>query len=114
MIRPIGIDLLLHKVFVQARSIYEAAGVGPPYVASVTLLVQRELLGLYPSPGGPWEESATTLVEPVEYQFPLMQIDELTDIGRILRPFCDQVHQMFGKEGSPSFNANGLWIERNR
>jgi hypothetical protein len=27
---------------------------------------------------------------------------------------CDQVHQMFGKDGSPSFNADGVWIERNR
>jgi hypothetical protein len=43
-----------------------------------------------------------------------MQIDDLIDIDRILRPICDQVHQLFGKEGSSSFNADGVWIDGNR
>jgi hypothetical protein len=49
-------------------------------------------------------------VPPGDFRFPFMQIDELVNINRILKPFCDQVHQMFGKEASPSFNANGDWI----
>jgi hypothetical protein len=112
-VRPIGIDRLLRQAFGQARSAYEAAGIGPPYIASVTLTVQRELTGLYTSGGGPWEEYAA-VVEPHEYRFPFMEIDDLINIDRILRPFCDQVHQLFGKEGSPSFNASGRWIETNR
>jgi hypothetical protein len=112
-VRPLGIDRLLRQVFGQARSAYETAGIGPPYMASVTLTVQRELMGLYPSAGGPWEEPAA-LVEPDAYRFPFMQIDDFINMDRILRPFCDQVHQLFGKEGSSSFNADGRWIETNR
>jgi hypothetical protein len=110
---PVGIDRLLRQVFVQARSVYEAAGIGPPYIASVTLRMQRELIGVYPGMGGLGEEH-TPPVAPGEYRFPFMQIDDLIDIDRILRPICDQVHQLFGKEGSSSFNADGVWIDGNR
>jgi len=32
------------------------------------------------------------------------------NVDRIIRPLCDQAHQMFGREGSPSFDADGTWI----
>jgi hypothetical protein len=112
-VRPLGIDRLLRQVFLEARSVYEAAGIGPPYIASVTLRMQREFVGLYPDMNGLWEEP-TQSVAPGEYRFPFMQIDDLFDLDHILRPFCDQVHQLFGKEGSPSFNTDGVWVDGNR
>jgi hypothetical protein len=111
-VRPPGIDILLRQVFVQARSVYEAAGIGPPYIASIRLQIQREFVGLYPG-GGPWEEP-TQPVAPGKYQFPFMQVDDLINIDRLLRPFCDQVHQLFGKDRSRSFSEDGIWIDRNR
>ncbi|HEY2471371.1 MAG TPA: ATP-binding protein [Terracidiphilus sp.] len=110
---PVGIDHLLRLVVAQAPQVYEAAGIGPPYLVSVTLRIPRALTGVYPAIGGLGEEH-TLPVPPGEYRFPLMQIDDLFHIDRILRPFCDQVHQMFGREGSPSFSADGVWIERRR
>jgi hypothetical protein len=111
-VRPLGIDILLRQVFVQSRSLYEAAGIGPPYVASISLQMQREFVGLYPG-GGPWEEP-TQPVAPSEYQFPFMQVDDLINIDSLLRPFCDQVHQLFGKDRSHNFSEEGIWIARNR
>ena len=110
---PVAIDRLLRQVVTQTPFVYEAAGIGPPYIASITLRIQRELTGVYSATGGLGEEH-TPPVEASEYRFPFMQIDELVNIDRILQPFCDQVHQLFGKEGSSSFNADGVWIERNR
>lgn len=112
-IGPAAIDRLLRLVIVQARSVYEAAGVGPPYIASVTLRIQRELIGVYPGMWGLGEEH-TPAVAPGEYRFPFMQIDDLVAIDRILRPFCDQVGQLFGKDGSSSFDADGIWMDGNR
>jgi hypothetical protein len=111
-VRPLGIDILLRQVILQARSVYEAAGIGPPYIASIRLQMQRESVGLYPG-GGPWEEP-TQPVASGEYQFPFMQVDDLINIDRLLRPFCDQVHQLFGKDRSRNFSEDGIWIDRNR
>ena len=101
---PVGIDRLLRQVFMQARSVYEAAGIGPPYITSFTLRLPRELTGVYPEMGG-MGEVHTQPIASGDYRFPFMEIDDLIDIDRILRPFCDQVHQLFGKEGSSSFTA---------
>ncbi len=110
---PVAIDRLLRQVVTQAPFVYEVAGIGPPYLIGVTLRIQRELTGVYAAIGGLGEDH-TPPVDAGDYLFPFMQIDDLVHIDRILRPFCDQVHQMFGKEGSPNFNADGEWIERNR
>jgi hypothetical protein len=103
-----GIDSLFRHVVAQAPSVFGAAGLGPPYVVSMTLRIQRPVTGVYAALGG--GEEHTQPVPPGDFRFPFMQIDELVNINRILKPFCDQVHQMFGKEASPSFNANGDWI----
>jgi hypothetical protein len=110
---PAGIDVVFRQVVAQAPYVYQAAGIGPPYLVGIILRLQRELTGVYPAIGGLGEDH-TPPVEAGEYRFPFLQIDDLVHIDRILRPVCDQVHQMFGNEGSPSFNASGVWIERHR
>jgi hypothetical protein len=112
-IAPVGIDLLLRQIVTQAPHVNEAAEIGPPYMLGVTLRILRPLTGVYPAMGGLGEEH-TQPVATGEYRFPFLEIDNLVAIDRILRPFCDQVHQMFGREKSPSFNGEGVWIERNR
>jgi hypothetical protein len=72
--------------------------------------LQQPLIGVYPAYGG--GEEQTEPVPAGKYEFPYMQIDDLAEVDRIIRPFCDQTHQMFGKEGSPYFNADGVWVER--
>jgi hypothetical protein len=110
-IQPTAIDLLLRQVLTQAARVYAAAEIGAPYLLSVTLRIPQPLTGVYDAMDGPWGEH-TQPVEAGEYRFPFLQIDDLVQIDRILRPFCDQVHQMFGREESPKFSADGAWIER--
>ena len=112
-IGPAAIDRLLREVVTQAPHVYEPAEIGPPYLLGVTLRISRPLTGVYPGMAGLGEEH-TPPVAAGEYRFPFMEVDDLVRSDRILRPLCDQVHQMFGWEESPSFNADGVWIERNR
>jgi hypothetical protein len=102
-----GIDILFRHIVAQAASVYEAAKLGPPYVVSMIVRIERPLTGVYAALGG--GEEHTRPVQAGDFRFPFMQIDELTNVNRLLRPFCDQVHQMFGKEASPSFNVDGEW-----
>jgi hypothetical protein len=110
-IGPSAIDRLLRQVVTQTPHVYETAGVGPPYLLGVTLRIQRALTGVYPGMGGLGEEH-TPPVAAGEYRFPFLKADDLVQFDRILRPLCDQVHQMFDREESPNFTADGMWIER--
>jgi hypothetical protein len=47
-------------------------------------------------------------VEAGDYRFPSVQIDDLAAVDRIIRPLCDQAHLMFGREGSPNLNVEGV------
>ena len=107
-IGPKAVDILLRQFVLRASSVYEAAAIGPPCVLGMLLRIQRPLTGVYAAVGG--GEDHTAPVVAGDYRFPYMQIDDLFDTDRIIRPFCDQTHQMFGREGSPSFNADGTWI----
>jgi len=112
-IGPTAIDRLLRQVITQAPHVYEAARIGPPYLLGVTLRIQRALTGVYPGMGGLGEEHTPPLAAG-QYRFPFLEVDDLVQFDRILRPLCDQVHQMFGREESPNFTADGVWTERNR
>jgi hypothetical protein len=47
-----------------------------------------------------------------ERAFPYMQVVDLAKVNEAIRPLCDQAHQMFGEQRSPSFNEQGEWIAR--
>jgi hypothetical protein len=106
-----AVDLFLRQFVPQTNAVYETAVVSPPFVMGMMLRIQRPLTGVYAGGGGLGEEH-TAPVAAGDYRFPFMQIEDLSDIDRIIRPFCDQTHQMFGREGSPSFNADGVWVAR--
>jgi hypothetical protein len=107
---PIAMDIFLHHFVLRASAVYEAADISPPYVLSMMLRIQRALTGVYAAFGG--GEDHTVAVPLGDYPFPYMQIDDLSNTDRIIRPFCDQAHQMFEREGSPSFNAEGVFVAR--
>jgi len=104
-----AIDQLLRQFVLKASAVYEAASTGAPYVLGMMLRIQRPLTGVHAV--GVWIEDQTT-VPAGDYRFPFMQIDDLSSTDRIIRPFCDQAHQMFGREASPNFNAEGRWAAR--
>jgi hypothetical protein len=107
---PAAVDIFLRQFVSRARAVYEAAAVGAPYVLGMMMRIQRPLTGVYAGVAG--FEEHTQPVPAGDYRFPYMQVDDLSNIDRIIRPFCDQAHQMFGKEGSPSFNVEGVWVAR--
>jgi len=108
-IRPTAIDLILRRFISQGAEVYTAASLSGPFLISMMLRTVANTWSLYPSdvPGG---EEQGGMVWPGSYSFPVVQADNLLEIDRITRPLCDQAHQMFGRDASPFFNANGVWI----
>jgi hypothetical protein len=107
---PTAVDILLRQFVSRAGAVYEAAATGAPYVLGMMLRIVRPLTGVYAAVGGGEEHTAP--VPPRDYRFPYMQVDDLSSTDTVIRPFCDQAHQMFGREGSPSFDPDGVWIAR--
>jgi hypothetical protein len=109
---PTAIDVLLRRFIGNASAIYRAASINPPFVLGMRLSIQRPLAAVY-SAGVDHlvlAEQATDAILPGEYIFPYQQIEGFYSADRIIHPLCDQAHQMFGREGSPSFNTEGEWI----
>lgn len=103
-----AIDVLLRQFVLRAAAVYEAAGIGAPYVLGMMLRTQQTLIGRYGGPNGfPYDADP---LPPSDYCFPFMQVDDLAGVDGIVRPLCDQAHQMFGQEASPNFNTQGAWI----
>jgi Schlafen, AlbA_2 len=111
LIAPSAVDIHLRQFVSRAGAVYEAAAIGAPYVLGMMLRIRRPLTGVYAAVGG-FGEDHTAPVPAGDYPFPYMQVDDLSSTDRIIRPFCDQAHQMFGREESPSFNAEGVWVAR--
>jgi hypothetical protein len=106
-----AIDSLLRNFVIRATTVYEGAAIGGPYVLGMMLRTLQPLIGAYNDIGG-FGVVHTAPVRVGDYRFPYMQVDDLSEIDRIIRPLCDQSHQMFGNEGSPNFDAEGAWIGR--
>ena len=105
-----AIDVTLRRFVLRASAVYEAAAIGSPYVLGMLLRAPRPLTGAFAARGGPGEEHVT--IHAGRYFFPYMEVDDLSDVDRTIRPLCDQAHQMFGRDASPSFNAAGVWTAR--
>ena len=108
---PTAVDILLRQFVSRASVVYEAAAISAPYLLGMMLRIQRPLTGVYAALGGLGEDH-TAPIPAGDYRFPNMQVDDLFSSDRIIRPFCDQTHQMFGRDGSPSFNVEGVWVAR--
>ncbi len=109
---PTAIDLQLRKFVLKTREVYQAAGLSAPYLLSMALRTMNTLAGVYLSSAGIGEE-VTPPIPPGDYLFPVMQVDDLFDTDSVIRPLCDQVHQTFGRDASPFFNAQGVWTGPN-
>jgi hypothetical protein len=106
--RPSEIDLTLRRFVTDSSVVYTAASIRGPFLISMMLRTVNNTQSLYPSviPGA---EESGGVVAAGDYRFPVMQADDLLDIDRITRPLCDQAHQMFGRDASPFFDADGVW-----
>jgi hypothetical protein len=111
-LRPTEMDIILRAFVHHCSVVYTAAGITGPFLLTMLLRTNRNTFGLFPSviPGA--EEPGGMIEGPDSYPFPVMQADNLLDADRVIRPLCDQSHQMFGRDSSPYFNAEGIWIRR--
>jgi hypothetical protein len=93
---------------VGVEKVYTAGSISGPFLISIMLRTVNNTQSLYPSriPGA---EENGGVVAAGDYRFPVVQADDLLDIDKITRPLCDQAHQMFGRDASPFFDANGVW-----
>jgi hypothetical protein len=105
-----AIDVCLRAFVGRATSVYGAAAIGAPFVLGMMLRTTLPLLGAYGGIGG--YPDYTDPIPAGNYEFPFMEVDDLSATDRIIRPLCDQAHQMFGRERSPSFDAEGVWVAR--
>jgi hypothetical protein len=101
-------DVSLRRFAMQARGVYSSAAISAPFILGMMLRTQLPLVGVYAGLDG--LEYHTDPVPARDYAFPYMQVDDLSEIDRVIRPLCDQAHQLFGREGSPSFDHNAVWI----
>jgi hypothetical protein len=104
-------DIALQRFVSKTKAVYEAAGISAPYVLGAMLRTQQLLIGEFASADG-FGYDADVMLGPGDYKYPYMQIDDLSQADRIIRPLCDQSHQMFGKQGSPNFGDDGRFIDR--
>lgn len=108
-LRPTGIDIVVRAFVQRSSDVYTAATISGPFLLGMLLQTVSNTTGLYPMVGmHPVEEPGAT-ISLGSYPFPVVQADNLLDVDKVIRPLCDQVHQMFGKDSSPCFNAQGVW-----
>jgi hypothetical protein len=101
-IHPIGTDIIMRAFVKRSSNVYTAAAINGPFLLTVLLQTANNITGLYPDELG-------AMISLGSYLFPLVQADNLLDVDRVMRPLCDQMHQMFGRDSSPCFNAAGVW-----
>lgn len=107
--RPTAIDLFLRSFVEHSALVYSSVSINGPFLLSMTLRTAGNTQSLYPAVGLPMVEENGGQIGAGIYPFPVMEADNLIEIDRVIRPLCDQAHQMFGRRLSLNFNADGVW-----
>jgi hypothetical protein len=108
-ISPVAIEILLRKFVEKAANLYKVAGVGGPFLLGMMIDTKTQVKGLFPDRMMPQLDVVRGQIQPGLLTFPIMAAYDFGDIDPIIRPLCDQVHQCFGEEASPSFDSSGKW-----
>ena len=90
----------------RSAEVYTAATISGPFLLTMMLKTANETLSAYPMVGMPQAIEFGGTIAAGNYLFPAMQAESLVDVDRMIRPLCDQAHQMFGRDSSPCFNAD--------
>ncbi len=106
---PVAVDIQLRKFIGKVADLYRVAGLNGPFLLGMTISTKAQASGLYPDSVFPQAEVVRGKIQPGQHAFPIMAAYDFGDIDPIMRPLCDQVHQCFGEEASPSFDSNGKW-----
>jgi hypothetical protein len=111
-LRPTAIDLFLRSFVECSSEVYSAASINGPFLLSMALRTVSITQSLYPAIDFPTGEVNGGRINGGIFPFPVMEADNLVEIDRITRPLCDQAHQMFGRDASPFFTSDGVWMGR--
>ena len=109
---PTAIDIFLRSFVEHCSQVYSSAAINGPFLLSMTLRTVGQTQSLYPAAGIPGGEEYGGSINLGVYPFPVMEADNLIEIDRVIRPICDQAHQMFGRRSSPNFDPDGAWNRR--
>jgi Putative DNA-binding domain len=108
-IRPTAIDIIVRAFVGQCSEVYTTVPITGPFLLTMLFRTVDEKGSLYPMAGVRGAEEAGGIIAPGSYPFPVLQADNLLDVDRVIRPLCDQTHQMFGRDSSPYFDDDGVW-----
>lgn len=105
---PAAADLLLRNFLVRAQAFTQVAEIAGPYLLKVALHSPNGVVALGARLPGVEEEIGQ--LGAGYWPLPEIPLETINDpVSRIIRPHCDYLHQMFGCEGSPNFDADGNW-----
>jgi hypothetical protein len=107
--RPTAIDVLLRSFVEHCSQVYSSATINGPFLLSMSLRTVGNTQSLYPAAGIPGAEEHGGHIGVGIFPFPVMEADNLIEIDKVIRPICDQAHQMFGRPASPFFDDDGVW-----
>ena len=100
-----AIDILLRGFVMRARTVYLASALAGPFLLTAELITTKELLGIY----GDFMFEQTMSLPAGHYPFPILQVGDLNQVDRTIKPLCDHAHQAFGQPSSPCFDVDGNW-----
>ena len=102
-----AIDVYLRNFALRAQQFARRIQFSGPFLMKATLWTPMQLVN-YETDGVEDGQTGAGL-----YPFPSLRIiDLLQPFERIILPFCDMAHQIFGNEKSPCFDGEGRWIAR--
>lgn len=109
---PTGIDIVLRAFVQRSADVYRAAAINGPFLLTMLLKVADETVSFYPMVGMPQAVEHGGTIPAGSYLFPVMEADNFVEVDKVIRPLCDQAHQMFGRDSSPCFDGDGVWNRR--
>lgn len=105
LLHATAVDVLLRNFVLRAQQLARRTQLSSPFLMRTTLWTP---LPLVTYDDEDFEDGQT---HGGLYKFPSLQVADLFQpFERIIRPFCDMAHQIFGNEKSPCFDAEGRWI----
>ena len=99
-----AVDVFLRNFILRAREFNRLVMLDSPFLFRASLITPEAICGI----GEVNEEYGE--VPAGRYDFGTLQISNLdVPFEQIIKPFCDQAHQMFGDQVSPCFDQDNHW-----
>ena len=106
---PSAVDVLVRQFILRSQPLYLAAGLSSPSLLQIEFVSNYRIRGMYT------DGVAIEMLDKGESKYPALVIEDIhRPVDQIIRPLCDHVHQSFGHDRSPCFDAEGRWVNPRR